>query len=104
MVQSGKITLPRHNSFYQQDGPTGTDLSHVRGGLGASCLRAAGEAARQIGDAVGAAHGADGGGETVAVTEALSRRRLAGLQSPDQRHTEGDYNNYNQDKAQNKTE
>lgn len=101
-MQSGKITLPRHSSFYQQAGPTGTDLSPVGGG--ASCLRAAGEAAGQIGDAVGAAHGADGGGETVAVTEALSCRRLARPQSPDQRHTGGDYNNYNQDKAQSKTE
>lgn len=48
-------------------------------------MRAAGEAGRQVGDAVGAAHGADGRGEAVAVTDALSFWGLASNQGPAQR-------------------
>lgn len=51
----------------------GKDLRDGAGrGLAASCSAAAGEAGRQVGDVVGAAHRADGGGEAAAVTDALS--------------------------------
>lgn len=44
--------------------------------LNAVLVGAAGEAGRQVGDAVGAANGADGGGEAVALIDAL------GVQNP----------------------
>lgn len=47
---------------------------------------AAGEAGRQVGDTVRAAHGADGGGEAVALTDALSFWFLAHSQRPEHRH------------------
>lgn len=62
-----------------------TDLKGARRRLDASSVRAAGEAGRQVGDAVGAAHGADGRGEAVAVTDALSFWGLASNQGPAQR-------------------
>lgn len=50
-------------------------------------MGAAGEASRQVGDTVGATHGADGGGEAVAVADALSFWFLTFPQSPEQRHS-----------------
>ena len=64
----------------------GEDLRDSRRGLSASCSGAAGEAGREVGDTIGAAHRADRGGEAVAVTDALSFWFLAHSQRPEQRH------------------
>lgn len=51
-------------------------------------MGAAGEAGRQVGDAVGAAHGADGGGEAVALTDALGVGDGASTQGPAHRRVD----------------
>lgn len=60
-------------------------------GCGDPSSAAAGEAGGQVGDAVGAAHRADGGGEAAALTVALSFWFPARLQGPKQRETAVSY-------------
>lgn len=66
----------------------GVYLNGARRRLNAAPVVAAGEAGRQVGDAVGAAHGADGGGEAVALTDALGLWNQASSQGP--AHTDGE--------------
>lgn len=58
--------------------------------LNAAPVGAAGEAGRQVGDAVGAAHGADGGGEAVALTDALGVQNPVFTQGPALRRGDGE--------------
>lgn len=68
----GKFAL---EEWQDQDDKASTDLSDAGSRSACGFLRvpagAAGEAGRQVGDSVGATHGANGGVEAVAVADAL---------------------------------